>query len=97
MDSLCELFVKLQPYPNLRAQLSLSQIWRFITHAALLKKDIILTQSARHDPMQPPQFLPPAIEEYLSKLLNLDSRLVEDCWTVLRDLVWNDDYIQDLN
>lgn len=96
MDSLAELLVKLQPFPGLRNQLSLSQILRFITHAALLKKDIYLTQHAKHDPESPPQFLPPAIQGFLGRVLNLEEQLIEECWTVLQDLVWNDEYVNDL-
>ena len=93
MDSLAELLVKLQPYPGLRDELSLSQLWKFITHAALLKKDISLAQHAKHDPSSPPPFLPPVVQTYLSQLLNLNEQLVEECWNVLQDIVWNDDYV----
>ncbi|GJE98851.1 hypothetical protein PsYK624_150880, partial [Phanerochaete sordida] len=33
---------------------------------------------------------------FLSQLLNLDRSLVPECWNIFKDLVWCDEYVQDL-
>ena len=94
MDSLDTFLARLESTnPNLRTHLSLSQIYMFITHAAQLKNDIINTQYSKHDSSTLPPFLPPTINQFFQKALNLlDEALVDQCWELLCDMCWNTEY-----
>lgn len=96
MDSLESLIDRLRPYPELRSQLSLSQIYKFIVYTARLRNDISLTHHAKHDPSTAPPHLSPVMQGFLSKVLNLAPELVRDCWQVLKDIVWNEEYVCEL-
>jgi hypothetical protein len=77
-----------EAYPHERV--SLGQIFRFVLYAASLKNDILLPQPASHPPSLPPVVLPQAIHTFLSGACQLAPDFTDHCWTVLKDVVWND-------
>ena len=97
MDSLDTILGQIDELaPSLRSHLSLSQIYKFLLYTSRLKNDIILTQRSTHNVEDPPVFLPPVIVSFLSEVLNLPDSLVDDCWSVFKNLIWNTEYIQAL-
>jgi hypothetical protein len=74
--------------PALR-QLTLGQVVQFLTLAARLKNDIILTQPATVLASDPPDVLPPTVNSFLSDCCDISSDSVDRCWDVLKDVVWH--------
>ena len=95
-DRLDTIFSRLRLYPYLLACLTLSNIHQFIVHAALLKRDIYLAQPSAVSPMLAPEFLPYTIQLFLSQLVGVPAELVPTCWSIFKDLIWDDRYVAQL-
>lgn len=61
----------------------------FIQYASRLKNEILLTQKSSHLPNIVPRFLPVSVVNFLASSCALSEEEVEDCWTVVKDLVWS--------
>lgn len=97
MDSLQYLVRQLDIHPKLLSKLSLMTIHNFIRLCASLRNDILLVQRADHNPVTPPLFLPPTIQQFLAQSLDIPLETVADCWTVLKALCWDDTYTSRLS
>ncbi|KAH8077384.1 hypothetical protein BXZ70DRAFT_1012946 [Cristinia sonorae] len=77
----------------------LSQLVQFLAHAAQLKDYIVLTQHAK-DPQahngQAPAVLPRTVADLLAEAVGLDRAHIKAWWASLKDIVWDDEYIQDI-
>ena len=93
MDNIQCLLQKFHSYPTLLERLSLGDILLFISHARLLKNDILLAQHATHNPKDPPSFLPPTIASFLGKLLNMPPEDVANFWMVMKELLWDEEWL----
>jgi hypothetical protein len=90
------IFSRLSQYPALLEHLSLSNLHGFIVSAARLKNDIFLAQPSSQPLEHPPEYLPLAIQNTLSSITDIPLWLIPQCWLVVRDLVWSDDYVAKL-
>jgi hypothetical protein len=88
-ERLSDIFAALSQDPELLEALSLSNLVHFIVYATALKSDILLTQSARHDPDVAPEFLSPVIQNFLSKVINAGLETTFRCWSVFKELIWS--------
>lgn len=95
-SNLDRVLQQLSQHPDDVLSLSITQIYRFLTHAACLKDDIILTQPAAHSAAVPPDHLPAIVAKFLSTLLKLDANEVDACWNIFKDMVWDDAYMEAL-
>jgi hypothetical protein len=86
--TLAELLKCLNPYPNLIETLSLSTLFHFIRCAAVLRQDILLTQSIKHSPDIAPEFLPQSILYFFSEILQISIEDTKTCWTALKEIIW---------
>ena len=93
MDNLPYIIESLDMFPGLKDKLTLTHIFQLLRQLALAKNLITLVQQAKHDPQIAPDFLPASLIDFLSISLELDTEAVEQCWAVLRDLAWDDDYM----
>lgn len=93
-DDLERVLDVLNAHPDISIQLSLSKIFRFIRHASRLKDDICLTQPASAPLDLPPTQLPPVAKTFLSILLSLDAPAVDQCWSLFKELIWDNEYIR---
>ena len=75
--------------PVLLSNLTLHQIFSFITLISRLKDDIILTQPAHMSASTAPAVLPPAIVDFIASCCNLTEGDVDRIWEVLRDTIWH--------
>ncbi|KIJ90694.1 hypothetical protein K443DRAFT_62243, partial [Laccaria amethystina LaAM-08-1] len=60
-----------------------------IQYASRLKNEILLAQPSSHLPNVVPQFLPVSIIKFLASSCILSEREVEECWKVVKELVWS--------
>lgn len=95
-DSVRTVFEQIQRHPALLDQLTLSKIYSFILHTARLRNDILLAQPSSIPLSSAPEFLPRAIQGFLSDLLGLSNGLVLACWSVFKNLIWRDDFVSQL-
>jgi hypothetical protein len=79
----------LQLGDNVLNCLTVDKLALFINLASRLKNDIILTQSPRVPPFDPPEFLPPSIRCFLGNSCELTLSCVDRCWNALKGTVWN--------
>jgi hypothetical protein len=68
--------------------LTISKILRFVSLAAKLKDDILLTQPKDVPTNKAPDFLPPSIEAFLSSSCSLLDGFVGPCWEIFKETVW---------
>ena len=61
----------------------------FIQYASRLKNEILLAQNSSHLPNIVPQFLPISVVNFLASSCALSEKEVEECWTVVKELVWS--------
>lgn len=61
----------------------------FIQYASRLKNEILLAQKSSHLPNVVPRFLPASIIAFLASSCALSEKEVEDCWTVVKEIVWS--------
>ncbi|KAI0078361.1 hypothetical protein K474DRAFT_1641748 [Panus rudis PR-1116 ss-1] len=94
--SLSELYGRFQHNPALLDSISTTDLFKFITHAAQLRNDILLAQPATHPLHTPPAHLPTTIAQYLSEACNIPIDFVPQCWVALRDIVWERSCIEAL-
>lgn len=86
-----DVYARLQETGALSPELSLTHLVQFIIFCSVLKRDILLTQKAGHNPELAPEFLPTVVQQLLAKVLGAPAQSVQQCWTALRELVWNTD------
>jgi hypothetical protein len=60
-----------------------------IQYASRLKNEILLAQPSSHLPNVIPQFLPVSIIKFLASSCILSEQEVEECWKVVKELVWS--------
>jgi hypothetical protein len=75
--------------PDTFEQPSLTKIFQYLTVAAKLKDDILLTQPSSHPAAKPPDVLPSGIVTLLSRTCDLPESAVISCWETLKDDVWH--------
>ena len=80
-------FQLLAEHPML-SNLTIAQLVTAITLARCLKRDISLPQPLSEDSIHAPSFLPPAIQEFLGKVLELNSSDVGYLWDIMKDSIW---------
>jgi len=61
----------------------------FIQYASRLKNEILLAQKSSHLPNIVPQFLPISVVKFLASSCILSEQEVEECWKVIKELVWS--------
>ncbi|THH18979.1 hypothetical protein EUX98_g8864 [Antrodiella citrinella] len=89
------LLCRLQAHPELLSKLSFESLYLFVTHAAVLKNDILLSQRTTHNaPDCPPAFLPDSISTLLARTINVSLQDIRTCWTELKDMVWDDALVE---
>jgi hypothetical protein len=71
--------------------LKLSQINTLLSLLSHLKNEILLAQPATHPINKAPDFLPPAIIGFVSDCCSLDNTTVGQCWSVVKDTVWDNE------
>jgi hypothetical protein len=70
-------------------QLTVAQLFSFISYASLLKQDIQLPQpSTLGATPGAPRVLPLSISEFLADSTEIPLEYISDCWVVLKDVVW---------
>ena len=67
---------------------SIAQLYTFITCAAVVKNDILLSQPSNHPFDEPPNVLPPAIATLLGRICGLPRSVVTDCWENTKETIW---------
>ena len=72
------------------SDITLSQIFHFISFVSRLKDDILLTQPAHWSATVPPDILPPSVIEFLSDGCDLAQEKVETLWGILKSNIWLD-------
>lgn len=75
--------------PSLQS-ISLNNLLLFLSTAARLKNDILLGQLSDQPPSVPPEILPIAAQHFLSHACDLPLTTVPTCWSVFKDIIWND-------
>lgn len=95
-DSLSSILNRFVTTKVLFERLTLAKVHSFIVHAARLRNDILLTQPAAVSLDDIPAFLPTSIQAFLCELIDIPIELVPDCWTALKDLVWDARYVNAL-
>ena len=79
---------KLKAHPVLR-HLTLEGVVTFTRLASHLKRDILQPQPIpQSDPSTPPAVLPPPITKFLGASLGISTDVIDDCWDILQDYVW---------
>lgn len=100
MDELCDIVDRLRTtHHNTHhssTSLSLSQVVQFIAHASCLKQYILLSLRATDPHDHAPQWLPSSVQSLLADAANVNLGEVGTLWTVLKDLIWDDDYVRKL-
>lgn len=61
----------------------------FIQYASRLRNEILLAQQSSHLPNIVPQFLPVSIIKFLASSCILSEQEVEECWKVVKEIVWS--------
>jgi hypothetical protein len=61
----------------------------FIQYASRLKNEILLAQKSSHLPNIVPRFLPVSVVKFLASSCVLSEQEVEECWKVVKELVWS--------
>ena len=89
MNDLSQLLQLMQDDPAKFQGLSIEKISRFIDYATLLKRDILLTESALHPESEPPPCLPDVIETFLEQACQLPSGYAASCWDIFKQTVWD--------
>jgi hypothetical protein len=84
-----------QELSNQSADISLHQLFSFVTLISRLRDDILLAQPANVSASVAPAILPPVIVEFISSCCDLPEDAVDCIWGVLKDMVWNGGYHQD--
>ncbi len=84
------IFARLQARPALRQRLDMADILGFIALTTRVCRDIDLAQPIHISAEPgPPLILPPTIVDFLAAGLNLSTEEVEECWAVLKEVVWD--------
>ena len=89
MNDLLQLLQLMQDDPAKFQGLSIEKISRFIDYATLLKRDILLTESALHPESELPLCLPDVIKTFLEQTCQLPSGYVALCWDIFKQTVWD--------
>ena len=90
MSDLAQLLELMKHDPDAFQGLSTAKISRFVSYATLLKRDILLTESANHPKSEPPPCLPDSIEAFLEKSSELPAGFAAVCWDIFKKTVWED-------
>jgi KDZ transposase family protein len=73
----------------------LKQLLSFIHYASRLKNEILLAQPSTQNTQIAPLDLPDAIEIFLAAVCDMLLEDVADCWSVVRDLIWDMETLDD--
>ena len=68
--------------------LTINQVFRFISLAIKLKDDIILVQPSSVSVSEPPEILPPTTMVFLQRSCEMMEEYVIDCWNILKLIIW---------
>lgn len=90
-DRLVDIYAHLNENPVVLQYMSLNNLVHFIVYAYRLKKDILLTQSATHDPSCAPEYLPDGVQQFLSKVIGASTEIVRSCWKIFKHMIWETD------
>lgn len=96
LNNLDNIHHRFQHAPQLYVQLSLAKLRAFIVHTACLRKDILLAQSSTILLNDAPDFLSETIQHFLAQLTGISVEDVPQCWMILKDLVWDSQYVRTL-
>ena len=72
--------------------LTLRQLLLFSTLATKLTAEILLVQPSTHSLEVAPLYLSSAIVGFLTDACGIDGDTISQCWTLLKDLIWQDDH-----
>jgi len=86
-SSLVHLLTALAAHETLK-KLSLTQVLRFVTSAACLKRDITIVQPSEDLVNEPPEFLSVSIKEFLAESVGIALSDIPDAWDILKDEAW---------
>jgi len=68
--------------------LTIIQVFRFISLAIKLKDDIILVQPSSVPVSEPPEILPPTTMVFLQRSCDMTEEYVINCWHILKLIIW---------
>jgi hypothetical protein len=87
MNNLTKLVELMKADPAAFEGLSIAKLLRFVNYATLLKRDILLVESANHPESEPPPCLPDTIETFLEKTCELPKGYAASCWDVFKQTI----------
>lgn len=88
MNDLAQLLELMKHNPDAFQGLSIVKIFRFVNYASLLRRDILLAESANHPESEPPLCLPDSIEIFLEESCQLPKGYTAACWDIFKQTVW---------
>jgi hypothetical protein len=68
--------------------LTISQLLQSISLTTCLRRDISLPQPISLDSRQAPDFLPPAISDFVAESIGIGGNVMQDLWYIIKDDVW---------
>lgn len=84
---ICTILDRMSQHEVLR-RLTMSRLMLFINNAACLRRSIQLTQPLSEQGSTAPEHLPTSIAEFLSLSVGIPLQHLSECWSILKDLVW---------
>jgi len=61
----------------------------YAQYASRLKNEILVAQKSTHLPHIAPMFLPDSIVIFLAESCAMTTEDVEECWEIIRDIIWD--------
>jgi hypothetical protein len=68
--------------------LTVAQLLHSISLTTCLRRDISLPQPISLDSSQAPNFLPPAISDFVAESIGIGGDVMQDLWYIIKDDVW---------
>ncbi|KZP27843.1 hypothetical protein FIBSPDRAFT_730025 [Athelia psychrophila] len=93
---ICSLLARMSEHEVLRG-LTVTQLMAFVNHAVCLRRSIQLTQPLSEDDIAAPEFIPGSISEFLSESVGIPYQHITTCWSILKDLVWQQPTSEELS
>jgi hypothetical protein len=90
MTELENLWELLKAQPDAFHELTIGKILCFVTCAARLRDNIILTQPPELSSLRAPKNLPPSIRLFLVQTCTIPERYADVCWSAFKDTIWSE-------